>query len=152
MVEQGLVASGKWEMANEIAQRYLRAVLEAYAAEQTITENMAPDSSKGYGAKNFVGWGGIGPVSNLIEFVLGFTVNAPDKTIEWRITRTDRHGIENLAVGPSTVSLVCAARPDATSLCPIAVESDSDFSLRVYLQGRITTYPVKAGKVQITAS
>ncbi len=152
MVEQGLVASGKWELANEIAQRYLRAVLEAYGAEHTITENLAPDSSKGYGAKNFVGWGGIGPVSNLIEFVLGFTVNAPAKTIEWRITRTDRHGIENLAVGSFTVSLICAARQDASSPCQIAVESDSDFSLKVYSQGRITTYPVKSGKAQITAS
>jgi hypothetical protein len=54
--------------------------------------------------------GGTGPIANLIEYSLGFQVIAPERTIEWRIERLDRPGIQNLRMGNSTVDLICARR------------------------------------------
>jgi hypothetical protein len=98
IVQEGLRVTGHWNLAHDIVQKYSKAIIEAYTREGTITENLAPDTPKGYGVKDFVGWGGIGPISNLFEFTIGLQVNAPDRRIEWRISRTDRHGVENFKV------------------------------------------------------
>ena len=60
---------------------------------------MAPDRPIGCGVPEFVGWGGLGPVANLIEAVIGLDIDAPANTIMWRITKTERHGMKNFTLG-----------------------------------------------------
>jgi len=145
-----LRVQGRWHLARELADKYLKAMLEAFEHEQTVTENLEPDNPKGYGAKQFVGWGGIGPIANLIEYTLGFHVNAPERTIEWRIERTDRHGIRNLSMAAQAIDLLCERRTDASSPCRIEVHSSLDFMLKVVVQDRSTTYQIKRGRSEIT--
>jgi len=150
IVQEGLRVQGRWHLARELADKYLKAMLEAFEHEQTVTENLEPDNPKGHGAKQFVGWGGIGPIANLIEYTLGFHVNAPERTIEWRIERTDRHGIRNLSMAAHAIDLLCERRTDASSPCRIEVHSSLDFMLKVVLQDRSTTYQIKRGRSEIT--
>ena len=152
MVQEGLRVNGKWTLARDLAQKYLSAILQAYKREQTITENLAPDNPKGYGMKDFVGWGGIGPVSNLIEYVLGVQVNAPEKSVEWRIQRTDRHGISQLPVGTFTASLISESRPSGAAPCHLTVESSGDLTLKVRLNEKTTVHPIHTGKNEIVVS
>ncbi len=151
MVQEGLRVNGRWKLARDLAQKYLKAVVEAYEHEHTITENLAPDSPKGYGMKDFVGWGGIGPISNLIEYVLGFHVSAPEKTVEWRIERTDRHGISNLGIGNFTASFICARRTNSSAPCHIEVESKGIFTLRVIVNDGSTEHSIQPGHNQIVS-
>jgi glycogen debranching enzyme len=145
MVQEGLRLNGEWARARSLAEKYLRALLTAFQSQKSIYENLAPDSPKGYGGNEFVGWGGIGPVSNLIEYTLGLQVDAPGKTIEWHIERTDRHGIQNLGFGHYAVHLICERRESAQSACHIEVESDGEFTLKVILQGKVTSHAIKKG-------
>jgi hypothetical protein len=152
IVQEGLRCHDQWPLARSLAERYLQAVLEAFQRDKTVTENLEPDSSKGHGAREFVGWGGIGPVSNLIEYVLGFQVNAPEKLIEWRIERTDRHGIQNLSMGKETIGLICERRPQPSSPCHITVHSSGECRLRVVLQDKITAHPINRGRNDIVVA
>ena len=152
MVQEGLRVNGKWNLARDLAQKYLKAVLAAYKQEHTITENLAPDRPKGYGMKDFVGWGGIGPVSDLIEYVLGLEINAPEKSIEWRIERTDRHGISQLPIGTATASLICEMRTDAADACHITVQSDENFTLKTILHEKTTNHTIHPGKNDIVVT
>ena len=152
IVQEGLRVTGHWNLAQDIAQKYSKAVLEAYARERTITENLAPDTPKGYGVKDFVGWGGIGPISNLFEFVIGLQVNAPERTIEWRISRTDRHGVTNFKAGHATLSLICDGRRSSADPCRVTADSDAELTLKVYRQDRLTVHPLKRGHNEITVA
>jgi Trehalase len=152
IVQEGLRVTGHWNLAQDIAQKYTKAVLDAYSTERTITENLAPDKPKGYGVKDFVGWGGIGPISNLLEFIIGLHVNAPDRMIEWRIGRTDRHGVTNLKVGHATLSLICDGRRSPADTCHIAADSDAELTLKVHRQDQATVHRLERGHNQITVA
>jgi hypothetical protein len=152
MVQEGLRAYGRWKLASDLAEKYLTAVLQAYESEHTIKENLAPDSPTGYGAKEFVGWGGIGPVSDLIEYVLGFHASAPDNLIEWRINRRERHGIEKLNVGGVCVDLVCEERRSGQDPCHLTCQSTGDIALKVFLSERTSLHHLSKGRSEFIVS
>ena len=74
---------------------------------------------------DFVGWGGIGPIALLIENVIGIQPDAIDKEITWHMTRTDRHGLNNLWLSGDLgkFDLIAAARTDSYSPAVITVTS-----------------------------
>ena len=79
----------------------------------------------GYVTPHFCGWSALGPISMLIENVLGFHhVNALTNTVEWRRYRNDRHGIERLRFGDVVTDILYE---DGT----ISVHSTSDYTLIV---------------------
>ena len=88
---------------------------------------------------DFVGWGALGPIALLIENIIGIQANAPQREIVWYITRTDRHGIENLWLGDGLgkFSLIAAARTDInqpisiTAASSAATTSETSIRLRV---------------------
>jgi len=82
MVQEGLRCNGRWDLAQELAKKFASAVVETCQRQRDVTENLAPDQPLACGAGKFVGWGGVGPVSNLIEYRLGFDVDAPHRRVE----------------------------------------------------------------------
>ncbi len=152
LIQEGLKVCGKTELANALAKKYFDRITAAYKQEKTIKECLLADSLKFSGAPDFVGWGGIGPVSNLIEYVLGIDISAPDKTVTWRITRTDKHGIQNLQFVGSMVDLICDARQTADSPCQISINSESAFTLKVILGSKIIEKKIEAGTTTVRVS
>jgi hypothetical protein len=150
MVQEGLKAVGQGTYARELSEKYFNAQLQAFLKEKTIKENMAPDRLEGYGVAEFVGWGGLGPVANLIESVLGFECDAPRNTIRWTITRTERHGIRNVGFCGFAVDMVCAARNSIDDSCVISVKSGGDFRLEIHTNGKVREYPIQKGEQTIT--
>lgn len=77
------------------------------------SDNLAKDK--------FVGWTGLAPITLLLEQIIGITPDVPRATIAWALTRTDRHGVENLDLGAlGVLSLVAAPRATAdadTEVC-----------------------------------
>ncbi len=135
MVQTGLKYNGHWNLARDIALRYHAALLQTYMETGDITENMAPDQVKAFGAGKFVGWGGIAPIANLIEYILGFDINVPQKTIVWRINETGRHGMTNVKLVDFNTDLICEARENADAPCRISVNSGGDFTLILMIAG-----------------
>jgi hypothetical protein len=129
MVQQGLKAVGDRELARQIAMKYQAAVVETYAKQHDITEFLAPDRPLAVGCGKFVGWGGIGPVANLIEYVLGFEVCAPKRQVVWRITQMEKHGVKNLHFGDVCADLICERRAAPGDPCRITVSSSGTFML-----------------------
>lgn len=112
MIIKGLETCGYQELARRASLNYIEGIYKVFKCTDTFWENYMPDYyAPGQRSKpDFVGWTGIGPIALLIENVLGFSVNAIDQTLTWCITRTDKHGIENLRLGDNTVSAICNAR------------------------------------------
>lgn len=149
IVQRGLTVCGQWDLAQQLARKYLDAVTTAYQRQHTITEFLHPDEPVADGNPEFVGWGGIGPIQDLIEYILGFEVCAPTQTVTWRITRTDRHGITNLRLGSTTVDLLCASRPALTAPCALTATSTAPFTLVVHRQDTVTTHHLRPGVTQL---
>jgi len=152
MIQEGLKASGEYELASKLATNYFDKVVTAYSAEKTIRESLFADRVKFRGAPDFVGWGGIAPVANLIEYVLGFDISAADTTITWRIKRTDRHGIQNLRLGGFNVDLTCEGRQSASDPCSLTVKSGGAFDLYIILDGRSVRKRIESGTTTIRAT
>ena len=81
----------------------------------TIWECYEPDEAKpavdgnndALVRQNFCGWSALGPISLLIENILGFyDVNAATKTVRWNKIREDRHGIKNLTFGGIVTTVI----------------------------------------------
>ena len=146
LVQRGLDLSGRRELAEELAEKYMNAVVSVFKAETTIKENLWPDKLRGHGAAEFVGWGGIGPVADLIQYVLGFEISVPENTVGWHIRRTERHGIRNLKLGDFYVDLICAARRDAKAPCRITVNSGGTFTLKIFANGPVVAREMAKGQ------
>ena len=115
MILNGLVKKGYYSLANQIAEKYVDAVVKVFNADKTLWENYAPESiEKGSPAKSeFVGWTGLAPISVFFEYVLGIRADVPKDLITWDVNRTERHGITNYPFGrDNVVDLLCDERPD----------------------------------------
>jgi glycogen debranching enzyme len=140
------------DFATEATDRYLTSMAEVFRKTGTVWENYAPEAPlrPGNPAKSdFVGWTGDGPIALLIENILGFRCDGARHRLEWRLTRTDRNGIERLRVGPVEVSAICAARPSVDSPAKIAVENDAPLDLVVWSRGHAHKFALMAGRHEL---
>ena len=152
MIIKGLQKYGYEDLASQATEKYLAAMANVYEKTGTVWENYAPESfSPGKPAKgDFVGWSGCGPIALLIENVLGFRCDGVDNRLTWHLRRTDRHGIQHLQFGNSTVSVVYDPPISSNARPTITVTSDRPFEL-VIVQHRIrTTYHLHAGTQRLT--
>ena len=149
VIIKGLERSGQEDFATEATDRYLTAMAEVFKETGTVWEDYAPEAPLRPGnpsKRDLVGWTGDGPIALLIENMLGFRSDGVRHRLTWRVTRTDRHGIERLHVGPVTVSAVCAARPSSSSPAALEVSNDGPLDLNVWNHGRERTFSLPPGR------
>ena len=144
---KGLEVCGFDSLARAAAMNHIHNIYQVFKKTGTIWENYAPDNvDRGNPSKpDFVGWSGCGPIALLIENIIGLTVDAPRKTIRWRITRIDEHGIENLRCGSNSVSLVCTKRSGRDASPGIAIETKEKLQLEVIAAGTSNKKSFEAG-------
>lgn len=149
---KGLEQSGSTELAREATIRFLDAmarinddpvyggIWEAYAPEAirpALTEDgkmVRPD---------FVGWGGLAPISMLIENVIGLHFNAPDRTVHFQLFPNQTAGLKNMQFAGGTVSIECTRYRSLRNESIVKVESDVAFTLAVktgYLWEEVVAY------------
>jgi len=148
VIIKGLEKCGYEDFATEATDKYLTAMAAVLKNTGTIWENYAPEEPlcPGVPAKyDFVGWTGIGPIALLIENMLGFRCDGVRRRLTWRLTRTDRHGIERMSLGDATVSAVCEARSDAQAPAKIAILTDLAFELTVVKDGSESRFMIPVG-------
>jgi hypothetical protein len=148
-IREALKAIGRGDLARELADKYFNGFVTAFSKEKTIRESILADTPQFSGAQDFVGWGGVAPIADLIEYVLGFDINVPGNTITWHIERTERHGIESLRFGNFQVSLVCESRSSAAESANISVTSGGSFELKVEFHGKTVSKRIDKGVANI---
>lgn len=148
MIISGMHRAGYHERAALASEAYLAAMAKAFEETGTVWENYKPETAKpGSQAKpDFVGWSALGPIALLIESVIGVEVDAPVKTINWRIHRLDEHGVQNLRMGKNTVNLLFEP---ANGSARVTVESTEPMLLNITWQGSETMHEVSPGKMVI---
>ena len=82
--------------------------------------------------KNFVGWAGLPPIAEFIEFIIGIRGDYMERRIEWDVNLTEANGIERYPFGPDgMITLKAAPRRSVNEQPRITVESNIDFELVV---------------------
>ena len=136
MILEGLEKYGYHSIARDIAVTYHSYIIEVFKKTGTVFEYYSPEMPyNNSGKRDFVGWGGVGPVAILFEYVFGIKADAQNRRIMWRVGCTDRHGIENYPLGDATVDLICEARENDGTRPNINVKSDLPVSVKVIWNG-----------------
>jgi len=112
----GLKSIGRWYLAREVAIKHIDRICKVWQSKEygSIWECYSPMFDRPANGKgdylsrpNFVGWSALGPISMLIENVLGFSFDAPKNTVHWHLYNQGRNGIENMEFAGNNISLVC---------------------------------------------
>ena len=146
MVMLGLQKSGYPELARKVALNHYNNVLDVYRKTGTFWEYYSPESNEpGFMArKDFVGWGGLAPIAELIEFVIGIRGDYPTQTIEWDLNLLEENGLQRYPFGPDgLISFRAERRAKATDEPRLTIDSNIPFTLRVnYGNGQSKTIAV----------
>jgi len=160
MVIKGLQKYGYEDFAAEATEKYLAGMYHVFEnnkhVKHTVWEVYAPDflspAKGGRGSKpHFVGWSGCGPIQLLFENVMGLRPNGINKSLVWKLRRTDRHGVKKLNVGGAWLDLVCDKRDSANSPARVTLKADGNFTVRLAGPEEEKTVELKAGReVKVT--
>lgn len=149
MVMKGLMDKGFRKEAREIALSHYDQVFQVYKKTGTFYEYYAPETAEpGFMARdNFIGWTGLAPIAELIEFIIGIRGDYPTKTIVWDVNLTEANGIERYPFGPDgSITFKAAARRSVNEKPRIEVDTNIPFKLVVRYGDKEDTYQVVAGK------
>ena len=79
----------------------------------------------------FVGWGGIAPITMLIENIIGLTFNAERNEVTFRLNQRGACGLENMIFNSNRISVVCTEYKPFQGETVIEVEAEKPFRLTV---------------------
>lgn len=147
MVLRGLSAVGRDQLAHEIGLNHLRNVTAVFENTGTLWENYAPESaSPGNPARgDFVGWGGVGPIAVLLEYVFGIRPFASEARLVWDVRLTEAHGVRRYPFGrDGSLDLYCHARASVDERPRIEVRSMLPLALDLRWHGGSETVQVPA--------
>jgi glycogen debranching enzyme len=145
MVLRGLSAMDASTLAFDIAQNHLNNVVEVFDRRGTVYENYAPESANpGTPAKaDFVGWGGLGPIAILFEYLFGLRPEAGENRLLWDIRLLESHGVSQYPFGSTgLVDLHCEKRSSSTEQPIIHIQSTVPLTLLLRWDGGTREVPV----------
>ena len=149
MVMNGLVKKGYREQAREIALSHFDQVFQVYKNTGTFWEYYAPEAAEpGFMArKEFIGWTGLAPIAELIEYIIGIRGDYAERRIVWDMNLTEENGIERYPFGPDgMITMKAERRRSAADRPKITVESNIPFELVVLYGDQEMKVQVKEGK------
>jgi hypothetical protein len=145
-VQDGFTRAGYRAAVQDLAERYCAAMAAAYRKEGTIRESLSSTEPIFHGYREFVGWGGVGPIANFIEYALGIDLNVPRNTIVWHVHRTERHGLQHLKIGDFYADLLCEERAATDAPCHLTVTSGGTFTLQSVVKKKVVYHHIQRGK------
>jgi len=146
MTVQALERYGFNDLADATAVNLVRHMFKSWRDydPHTIWEAYSPTQPKPSTHKrpdrlarpDFCGWSALGPISLMIENVLGIHADAITNTVTWRPRHDGRHGVRNLRFGGVTASLIHDGRGQ------VDIVASHPFTLCL---DRAAPFPVAAG-------
>ncbi|MDR1415090.1 MAG: hypothetical protein LBI96_04695 [Odoribacteraceae bacterium] len=157
-VIKGLERVGANAFAHEASERYIEALYQVYLQTGTLWENYAPEKIDGRFTQgvndrtppadcrsDFVGWTGLGPISLLVENVLGFRVDGVRRTVTYDLRRLDHHGIRRLRLADITTTITTANREQKPTAASITVTADKPYTLVILFGDKRREYAIRPG-------
>lgn len=134
----------------DVTNKYSKTLWETYQPEYIqpggIEDYNSNGGNIGLVRKDFVGWTGLAPIAMMIEDVIGFTANAPENTLEWRINLTEKHGMENFRFNNNVIDIIAEERTNSNEKVSITVNADKAFKLKANIGGTWYEKDVVAGE------
>lgn len=137
MVLRGLGRAGRDDLAHAIACNHVANVTKVFEQTGTLWENYAPESAAAGNParRDFVGWAGIGPITVLLENVLGIRPAANGRGLIWDIRLLEGHGVRRYPLGGGGwIDLTCGPRQSATDAPDVQVTATGDVTADVKLR------------------
>lgn len=134
MVISGLIKKGYRKLAYEIARNHYDQVFQVYKKTGTLWEYYAPEENKpGFMArKDFVGWTGLVPISELIENIFGIRSVAIEKQMDLDVNLTDGYGISQYPFGKNgLVTIKVQKRKNLEERPQIFIQTNVPFVLHL---------------------
>lgn len=137
---KGLCENGYRELAREATVKVLDAMcaVEKDPAYGGIWECYAPEDFRPATTENgglvraeFVGWGGLAPITLLIENIIGLAFDAPSNTVTFNLHAREACGLENMIFNGNNVSVVCTEYQPFREKTVVEVEAEKPFTLVV---------------------
>lgn len=134
----GLKERGFAEKAHDAAVKFLDGMLEVYknSSYHTIWEAYSPEeflpSTTENGEmvqRNFVGWGGLGPITILIENIIGLGFDAQNNSVYFDISDYESSGIKNIKFNGGYTSILCESYNREKGKTLITVDCEKEFML-----------------------
>jgi Trehalase len=135
MVLRALTGNGADALAFELGLKHLDMVTRVFEETGTHWENYVPEAARpGTPAQgDFVGWGGVGPIAVLLEYVFGLRPDFARDVLVWDVRLTDAHGVDDYPYGrDTTLSLHAESRERAGDEPRVTVRSNR--ALRIELR------------------
>lgn len=132
MVISGLTDKGYRRLAHDITMNHYNNVLKVYEKTGTFWEYYAPEKAEpGFMArKDFVGWTGLPPIAELIEYIFGIRANVQENNITLDVNLTDGYGIDRYPYGADgLISFKVARRSSAGEKPKVTVTTNTPFRL-----------------------
>lgn len=137
---RGLCETGYREPAREAVVRVLDAMcaVEADPAYGSIWECYAPEAYRPATTEagslvraEFVGWGGLAPITMLIENIIGLEFDAPANTVSFNLHAREKCGLENMIFNDNRISVVCTEYQPFRGRTIVETEAEKPFTLVV---------------------
>lgn len=151
MMVQGLKAINKAELAHSFSQRIIENQLISFKKTQNLYSHynaLTGQPAVGSSEKYLLGSSLIA-INLLIEQYLGFEVDGTKQQLTWNLTRTDVHGIENLLVGNTLVSIKAKARKTSTDQVTIKGTANGPFAIYLKVGDKVFYKQFEKGKFSI---
>lgn len=132
MVISGLTDKGYRRLAHDITMNHYNNVLKVYEKTGTFWEYYAPEKAEpGFMArKDFVGWTGLPPIAELIEYIFGIRANVQENNITLDVSLTDGYGIDRYPYGADgLISFKVARRSSADEKPKVTINTNTPFKL-----------------------
>ena len=132
MVVSGLVEKGYRRLAHDIVMNHYNNVLKVYKKTGTFWEYYAPeDAAPGFMArKDFVGWTGLPPIADLIEYIFGIRADIQDSHVTLDVQLLDAYGIDRYPLGADgNISFKVAKRSSVNEKPKVTINTNIPFKL-----------------------
>lgn len=140
---KGFDRSGRHDLAVETTLRHLTCMHEVFQATGEIWENYCSESSqRGSWSGAPYCWSALGPISLLLEVLIGLEPDALNRTIRWTIPAEAGMGVRNYPLGSATITLI---RQQDDKGAYLEVSTDLPFTLVVVQDGEGHTIQCPAG-------
>ncbi len=146
MVISGLKEKGFDALAWKILMNHYGNVLEVFRQTGTFWEYYAPDAAApGFMARrDFVGWTGLAPIAELLEFIFGIRADVPESKLALDVSLLDAYAVERYPFGDACVNISVAKRTSADERPRVTITSDKPFELELRWNGRVEKIAVPA--------
>ncbi len=146
---KGFDRSGRHDLAVKTTLRHLDCMSDVLESTGQIWENYCSErSDRGNWSGSPYCWSALGPISLLLEVIIGLEPDALANQVAWTLPDVDNIGVRNYAFGANTLSLIQRITDGKRQL---QIRAELPFALDVITGGQRRSFACPAGESTLSA-